>query len=89
MRKRIIFYGQVQGVGFRAVAKMLAGKYDISGWVKNNDDGSVSLAAEGEEQNIKNYIAQLKRFFHNNIEKMEENEEERKGEEGKKDFRIH
>ncbi|MDD5760809.1 MAG: acylphosphatase [Candidatus Pacebacteria bacterium] len=84
-RKKFIFFGRVQGVGFRAVAKMLAGKYDISGWVKNNDDGSVSLAAEGEEENIKNYIAHLKRFFHNNIERMEESEE---GEEGGEGFTI-
>lgn len=57
---------------------MLAKKYNIFGWVKNNDDGSVSLVVEGEEENIKKVINHLKRFFQDKIERIDESEEEEK-----------
>jgi len=78
MVKRITFFGRVQGVGLRAAAEMLAKKYNIFGWVKNNDDGSVSLVVEGEEENIKKVINHLKRFFQDKIERIDESEEEEK-----------
>ena len=35
VRKRIIFHGRVQGVGFRYTAKYLARSLRLTGWVKN------------------------------------------------------
>ena len=43
VRKRIIFYGDVQGVGFRYRALHAANFLGITGWVRNEWDGSVSM----------------------------------------------
>lgn len=79
MVKSFTFSGKVQGIGFRAAAEMLAKRYNINGWVKNNDDGNVILFAEGYEESIKNFIDHLKKYFHDKIEKIEEKEEEEQG----------
>ncbi|MBR5048268.1 MAG: acylphosphatase, partial [Erysipelotrichaceae bacterium] len=40
-RYYVIFEGQVQGVGFRWVISRLASLYNLTGWVRNRDDGRV------------------------------------------------
>lgn len=85
MKKKFVFYGQVQGVGFRFRAAMLAKKYNLTGWVENNDNGSVVLLAEGTEKNIQSLIDCLKVYFQDNIENIKESTE--KGE-GLIDFEI-
>jgi hypothetical protein len=51
MNQRITvrYEGRVQGVGFRYTAVSLAQNLDLTGWVKNEFDGSVSLVAEGAD----------------------------------------
>lgn len=39
--------GRVQGVGFRNFTQMRARQLGVTGWVRNEDDGSVRLEAEG------------------------------------------
>jgi acylphosphatase len=39
--------GRVQGVGFRNFTQMRARQLELTGWVRNEDDGSVRLEAEG------------------------------------------
>jgi len=39
--------GDVQGVGFRYFVQRRAHQFGLSGWVRNNDDGTVELVAEG------------------------------------------
>lgn len=51
-RKHIVFYGWVQGVGFRYRARHAADLYGCTGWVRNEYDGSVSMEIQGEEENI-------------------------------------
>ena len=41
-REAIRFEGSVQGVGFRYRMSQLARHYDVTGWVRNEYDGSVS-----------------------------------------------
>jgi len=79
MRKKIIFYGRVQGINFRFTAKMLAKRFNIFGWVKNTSDGSVTLIAEGEKKNIENLINNLKDYFQDNIENIKESIEKDDG----------
>lgn len=69
--KKITFYGKVQGVGFRYFSSKFAKKLKITGWVKNNEDGTVTLVAQGEEKNIEALINYLKLFFKGKIEKTE------------------
>ena len=75
MRKRINFYGEVQGVGFRYVANLVAEKYGIYGWVRNNKDGSVTLVMEGLDEGMNEMLKYLKNFFQENIDNIEEKTE--------------
>lgn len=52
----IIITGKVQNVGFRFYAQKKAHELDITGSVKNRSDGSVYIEAEGEEENLRNYV---------------------------------
>ena len=49
LRKRIVFHGRVQGVGFRYTAKYLAQSMGLTGWVKNEYDGTVLMEVQGRE----------------------------------------
>lgn len=51
-RITVRYEGRVQGVGFRFTAIRLAQGLDVTGWVKNEFDGSVSMVAEGEEEQL-------------------------------------
>jgi len=53
----ITIYGLVQGVSFRYYAKEKAEELDICGWVRNESDNSVHIEVEGEEENLKEFIA--------------------------------
>jgi acylphosphatase len=44
---RATVHGRVQGVGFREATVRAAGRLSVSGWVENNEDGTVSVHAEG------------------------------------------
>lgn len=48
IRRRVHFSGRVQGVGFRATASDCAAKRAVSGWVRNEPDGSVVMEVQGE-----------------------------------------
>lgn len=52
VRKRIVFHGRVQGVGFRYTAKYLAQSLGLTGWVENEWDGTVLMEVQGREQLI-------------------------------------
>ena len=61
VRKRIIFYGNVQGVGFRYRALHAANSLGITGWVRNEWDGSVSMEVQGTEADIDQMILMIQR----------------------------
>ena len=42
--------GRVQGVGFRNFTRGRARRLDVTGWVRNERDGSVRLEAEGPRE---------------------------------------
>ena len=52
IRKHIVFYGSVQGVGFRYRARHAAALYGCTGWCRNEWDGSVTLEIQGNEESI-------------------------------------
>jgi len=54
-------YGLVQGVGFRYFVKREAQRLGLTGWVKNNPDGSVEVLAEGEEASLRELLSLLQR----------------------------
>lgn len=52
-------YGRVQGVGFRAFTQRRAGQLGLSGWVRNEPDGSVRVVAEGPRSTLRQFLDYL------------------------------
>lgn len=42
----------MQGVGFRATVREAARRHEVSGWVRNEPDGSVRMEAQGAPDEI-------------------------------------
>lgn len=60
-RRRVIFQGRVQGVGFRGRARDTARSHAVTGWVRNEPDGTVCLEVQGEHEAVRAYLADLRR----------------------------
>ncbi|MYL32845.1 acylphosphatase [Pontibacillus yanchengensis] len=56
----LLVKGRVQGVGFRFSAKQKAQEFNITGWVRNRNDGSVEIEAEGQDEDMKSFIESIK-----------------------------
>lgn len=52
-RLHAVVVGRVQGVGFRATTHQQALKQELAGWVRNRQDGSVEVVAEGPPHALK------------------------------------
>lgn len=59
IRRRYVFRGMVQGVGFRYHARYHASALGLTGWVRNEYDGSVTMEVQGDVQSIDRLIAEL------------------------------
>lgn len=71
VRRRVIFHGRVQGVGFRATTAGIARRYPVSGYVRNLPDGTVELVAEGEERVLDDFVAAIEEAFRGSIARTE------------------
>jgi acylphosphatase len=70
IRKHFVFYGYVQGVGFRYRAYHAANMYGVTGYVRNCSDGSVEMETEGTETAIDNVILSIEKGHFIHIENM-------------------
>jgi acylphosphatase len=61
-RERVTnFYsGRVQGVGFRYTVKTVATGFEVSGTVRNLDDGRVELIAEAPKQELEEFLVAIR-----------------------------
>jgi acylphosphatase len=57
VRKRVIVHGRVQGVFFRSTVAWQAEQRDVTGWVRNNPDGTVEAVFEGEPEAVERLVA--------------------------------
>lgn len=57
MRRRAIAHGYVQGVFFRDSVRRLAERHGVTGWVRNNWDGTVEAVFEGDEDAVEQLVA--------------------------------
>ena len=71
VRKHIRFTGRVQGVGFRYRASYAARSLGVTGWVKNNEDGSVEMEAQGTEEQIYRMLTMLNKDSYIVIDRMD------------------
>lgn len=61
IRMRYVFTGYVQGVGFRYRAYHAAHLLSLTGWVRNEPDGSVTMEAQGEKDGIDSMLEMIER----------------------------
>ncbi len=61
VRAHIWISGEVQGVFFRRSAKGQAEKLGVVGWVRNRNDGSVEVVAQGEKDKVDKFIEWCKK----------------------------
>ena len=62
MKKRLLIFGKVQGVGFRYWLYVKAIKKNIRGWVKNTIQGQVEALLIGDDdENVNDLIKQCQK----------------------------
>lgn len=71
IRKRYCFHGDVQGVGFRFRAYHAANALGLTGWVRNEEDGSVMMEAQGGPAALNELIAAIQNSVYIHIDDME------------------
>ncbi len=71
VREHIIFYGTVQGVGFRYYSVYKARQLGLTGWVRNLYDETVEMEVQGDETDIGRLLEFLDRQRHIHIQRME------------------
>ena len=71
VRKHIVFYGRVQGVGFRYRAHHAADLVGATGWAKNEYNGTVTMEIQGTEEQIDQVILAIQRSRFVQIENMD------------------
>lgn len=58
--RRVRISGRVQGVGFRAWAAHRAEDLGISGWIRNEADGSVAALIAGQAADVERMLDELR-----------------------------
>lgn len=60
-RVHLLISGDVQGVGYRTWARKQARDLGLVGWVKNREDGTVEVVAEGAKKELEELANRCKR----------------------------
>ena len=60
-RYNITVKGRVQGVGFRYFVQSISINMNLSGWVKNLDNGHVEFEVENDEEFLDLFLQKLKK----------------------------
>jgi acylphosphatase len=50
--KRVHYWGEVQGVGFRMTTHRIASHYAVTGFVRNLSNGQVEVVVQGETAEV-------------------------------------
>ncbi len=74
IRKEFHFEGNVQNIGFRFEVQNHAKPLGITGYAKNNEDGSVTAQLQGNLENINKVILSLQNIERIQIDSMTEKE---------------
>ncbi len=74
VRYKMIFTGRVQGVGFRYKARYVADHYGLTGYVRNEYDGSVLVEVQGTELDIQMFLQNLYQDRYIDIDNLEKRE---------------
>lgn len=74
IRKEFHFEGNVQNIGFRFEVQSHAKPLSITGYAKNNDDGTVTAQLQGNLEDINRVISDLHNIDRIQIDSMTEKE---------------
>ncbi len=58
--RRVFYEGRVQGVGFRATTRWIAGGFEVTGYVRNLADGRVELFAQGAATEVGEFLKAIR-----------------------------
>lgn len=61
IRRRVVVHGRVQGVFFRDTVRRFAVAHAVSGWARNNPDGTVEAVFEGEDDAVQALVTVCRR----------------------------
>ena len=61
VRIRMRIYGRVQGVNFRSLARREAQALGLSGFVRNEPDGTLIIEVEGHRESVDSFVGWAKR----------------------------
>jgi acylphosphatase len=56
-RVHLLVRGRVQGVNFRFAAADAARRFDVTGRVRNTNDGDVEAVAEGDDEAVERFVS--------------------------------
>lgn len=73
-RMRYNFMGCVQGVGFRYRAYHTANLFGLTGWVRNDYDGSVTMEIQGDRSSIESLLEKLGQGRYIDIDRIDSKE---------------
>lgn len=80
-RYHVYINGRVQQVGFRWYARRIAEETGVCGWVKNLDNGSVEITAEGKESDLEDFLQKLRNgYLGKNISEIHKSDQPYTGE---------
>ncbi|QDT66294.1 acylphosphatase [Calycomorphotria hydatis] len=67
VRRRVVYSGRVQGVGFRATTQAISSRFEVTGFVRNLPDGTVELETEGSPEVTGAFLSAISLRMANNI----------------------
>ena len=71
-RRVLVYSGHVQGVGFRATAAAIAiGHRGVTGFVRNQADGTVHLEAQGSGVSLDAFLEEVAASMHSRIARVD------------------
>lgn len=60
VRRGYRFSGRVQGVGFRYEARLTAMRLELTGWARNEYDGTVSVEVQGGRNRVDEFLWEMR-----------------------------
>ena len=88
LRRRYRYVGQVQGVGFRWTSQRVAKELGVTGWVRNEDDGSVTLVLQGTQDQLGAFATKLANNLTSYARYTVSDRQDEPVVSGEKDFRV-
>ena len=61
LAKHMVVHGRVQGVGFRYFVQHVGTRFGLEGYVRNCEDGTVEIVAEGDARSLTSFIKEVEK----------------------------